>query len=791
MKNLIGRLSGSLCVAGILCCAQGIWAADKASSDISYLRNYNVEWTTPSDDAWGSMPLSGKYGAGANVWVQDGSLWMYLAHNYAYDEEGHLLKLGALRLTPSNGALTDLADFSQLLDLQTGSISVKAMAKNGADFQARIWFSGENLVVECQSKTKQTLDVSFASWRDVTRDSMHIDMGKRIYIVRADHVAMTDGAISWYHDNAEYPSGITGELAKQKIDPASVCNPAKDNVFGGAVVCTGGLTPLTAREKVNWQTWTGAAWNARTVTANAHTFVVTLRAGNRLNPSGWAAEGRALLHKPALKKAWKENQNRWNEFWNRSHVYVNQGVAHADSAWTVGRNYQLFRYMLATNQGGKLPLLFNGGIFTTDNHNHIKGNNNWEIKSRDRVDPSSPDLRHWLFCGFMAQNQRWLGWPAILAGDADLLEPSNAFYRMHAASAASRAKVLGANGMVYPEALQVWGLTWYPTETGQCGAHHLKFAFAMMLENAWMALHGHTTLGKDIRKDLDWIKGVVRFYDSYYRKRTKEFCTSELIKGNILNIFPANSIELLVGAQNPTEVVAGLLRISDALTQLPDSLVSPEEKTYFSNVIKTLPEIATGTTENKPVVLPAKSYMKEYNLWELPEFYAAWPYRIYSVCHPGTTQIMQNTWDLLPEYRRKFVTRDFSWMPVVVNMAAIGNTGEASRRLLDKLGNFTPQSRFPAFFGPGHDWVPDHNWGCSGMVGLQEMLLAANPYGDGKIYLLPAWPVKWNVDFKLHAPQHTTVEVCVKEGKVVKLKVFPESRKKDIVLNPEFVLVDK
>ena len=77
------------------------------------------------------------------------------------------------------------------------------------------------------------------------------------------------------------------------------------------------------------------------------------------------------------------------------------------------------------------------------------------------------------------------------------------------------------------------------------------------------------------------------------------------------------------------------------------------------------------------------------------------------------------------------------------------------------------------------------------MVGLQEMLLAANPYGDGKIYLLPAWPVKWNVDFKLHAPQHTTVEVCVKEGKVVKLKVFPESRKKDIVLNPDFVLVDK
>ena len=105
---------------------------------------------------------------------------------------------------------------------------------------------------------------------------------------------------------------------------------------------------------------------------------------------------------------------------------------------------------------------------------------------------------------------------------------------------------------------------------------------------------------------------------------------------------------------------------------------------------------------------------------------------------PGTAQIAQNTWDLLPQHRKEKVTRDYSWMPVAVNMAALGNTPEASRRIIDKLSNTTaPQARFPAFFGPGHDWVPDHNWGGSGMVGLQEMLMAADPYGDGKIYLLP------------------------------------------------------
>jgi hypothetical protein len=392
-----------------------------------------------------------------------------------------------------------------------------------------------------------------------------------------------------------------------------------------------------------------------------------------------------------------------------------------------------------------------------------------------------------MFCGFMAQNQRWLGWPAILAGDTDLLEASNGFYRMHAGSAGARARGLGAEGVVYPEAIGVWGLTWWPIPTGQCGAPHLRYAFAMMLENAWMALHGHTTLGKDLSADIGWIKDSVRFFDSYYRKETKRLTGSELGPDGKLRIFPANSIELLIGAENPIEVVAALRRLSDALTKLETALVSPAEKTYFANLLALLPELPTGEKNGVPVLLPAKSYEKYYNKWELPELYAAWPYRIHSVTRPGTAAIAQATWDNLSRDRAEKVTRDYSWMPVVVNMAAIGNTPEAARRVIDKLSNTAaPQARFPAFFGPGHDWVPDHNWGGSGMTALQEMLLAADPYGDGKIHLLPAWPKEWDVDFKLHAPQQTIVEASLKNGKVAALKVTPGSRRKDVVLNTAF-----
>jgi hypothetical protein len=50
--------------------------------------------------------------------------------------------------------------------------------------------------------------------------------------------------------------------------------------------------------------------------------------------------------------------------------------------------------------------------------------------------------------------------------------------------------------------------------------------------------------------------------------------------------------------------------------------------------------------------------------------------------------------------------------------------------------NFVPQARFPAFFGPGHDWMSDHKWGGSGMVSMQEMLLAPEPGPTGKLHLL-------------------------------------------------------
>jgi hypothetical protein len=325
-----------------------------------------------------------------------------------------------------------------------------------------------------------------------------------------------------------------------------------------------------------------------------------------------------------------------------------------------------------------------------------------------------------------------------LAGDADLLEPLSSLYRMHRNSAAARARALGAEGVIYPEPLKVWGLSMHADNHRLCSEEHLNHTFAMMLENGWIALHGYSTLGTDIRRDLPWIQGMVRFFDTFFRQETKKRTGREPDPDGKLCIYPANCIEYAWDAKNPVETVAALRRITDALTKLPGDLISDKGRTYFSKILAILPDLPLGEREGRRILLPAESIRNEYNTWELPELYAAWPYRLYYLTRPGTAEVAQNTWDLLRGYRAEEVRQDYSWMPVAVNMAALGNAGEAGHRILDKLGNFNKQTRFPTFFGPGHDWLPDHNWCGSGMVGLQEMLMSADPFGDGKIYLLPA-----------------------------------------------------
>jgi len=84
-------------------------------------------------------------------------------------------------------------------------------------------------------------------------------------------------------------------------------------------------------------------------------------------------------------------------------------------------------------------------------------------------------------------------------------------------------------------------------------------------------------------------------------------------------------------------------------------------------------------------------------------------------------------------------------------------------------------------WGPNYDWTPDQCHGSVAMIALQRMLVQ---YEGDDIYLLPAWPKDWDVAFKLHAPQNTSIEGKVENGKITTLQVSPERRKIDLIPRP-------
>lgn len=158
---------------------------------------------------------------------------------------------------------------------------------------------------------------------------------------------------------------------------------------------------------------------------------------------------------------------------------------------------------------------------------------------------------------------------------------------------------------------------------------------------------------------------------------------------------------------------------------------------------------------------------------KLGRFYPLFPFNQFQL-GDEEIQYFKNAYEKAPAFRKGKV---ISWHQDGIQFARMGMTEEAADYNTKKLQD--SQRRFPTFWGPGHDWVPDHNWGGSGMIGLQEMLMQTF---DDKILLFPAWPKEWDVDFKMHAPHNTTIEVRLKDGEIEKLVVNPTEREKDVIV---------
>ncbi len=751
---------------------------------------YNVYWNSQSNNSSESMPLGGG-DVGCNVWVENGDILFYLSRSGTFDENNQFLKLGRVRLRlEPNIFLKKDCQFSQELKLHDGFIQIQGKTSE-KDVTINLWVDVFKPIVNIDINSSEKIKVTtfYENWRFEDRP---MPMNERSACFSysgypgevttfSDKISYNQNGVLWYHRNRSDKLVFDFCVEQQGLSDKKeqLINPQKNLTFGGLIKGKGMFPGKEGKgEYVNtpYRYWTIESEEA----AKSHEIQVVMHTAQAESDKQWKED----LLSSNRQVNWKKTKEWWHQFWERSHVFINtKENNHSDKAWQVGRNYHLFRYQLGCNAYGKYPTKFNGGLFTYDPV---------FVKQGTKPNMGTPDYRSWGGGSHTAQNQRLVYWPMLKSGDFDMMIPQFDFYRNSLSNVEIATQVYwGHKGCGFTEHPETFGLpaaaTWgfdsgvrerpKDMEPGVLANRYVNHHYANQLEFSFMMLEYYRFSEKDILAYLPFIKSSLRFFDEHYQYRNKQQTGQALDPNGKLVFYPSTAAEMYKIARNPVDVISGLKTIIPRMLGLPEQYVSDTDKAYYRAYLQRIPDIAYDNKAGHEVIKPAESWEYVANM-EIPELYPVFPYGIFSL-EKGNTKVAENTF----YYGESNEKRNFTdcWSQVGIFASRLGLTNEASQLVVDKLAD-APR-RFPTFWGPGPDWVPDTDHGGAGMINLQEMLLQT--VGD-KIYLLPAWPTNWDVDFKLIAPGNTTIECKVENGKISQLQITPKNRIKNLVIASKF-----
>lgn len=748
----------------------------------SPIDSYNIKWTTQSKNSSESMPCGGG-DIGLNVWVEKGDLLFYISKSGAFEENNVFPKFGRVRVklfpNPFDGG-----DFVQELKLHDGYVLVEGTKKN-LHVKVKIWVDVFNPVIHVSTESNHDIKMEsvFESWRtnnlewtnpSQTWASLAYRDAPIKATIFADSIQYDNNSILFYHRNRN-KTLFDVTVKQQGLDSIKnkLWNPLENLTFGGKVLGENMKPAGTTKGRYADTDFQG--WKLLSIhPAKKHELKIILQVDNSKSIDSWKTslshiEKNEDVHNP---DAQKKSIQWWNDYWNRSFIFINP--SHPDTLskeWQVGRNYQLFRYQLGCNAYGTYPTKFNGGLFTFD-PSYV-----------DKNLPFTPDHRNWGGGTFTAQNQRLVYYPMFKSGDFDMLPSQLNFYMQALNNAEKRTELYwGHKGASFTEQLEQFGLplaTSYGWNRPKDFPHGLEYNYWLeylwdtQLEFCYMMLDVHRFTQQDISTYIPFIESCLTFFDEHYQREALSRGRQALDGSGKLILYPGSGAETYKMAYNSTSTIAGLKTVLKRLTELPENYLPTEKRKHWQEMFKRIPEIAFRDKEGHKTISPAWTWAR-INNQEIPQLYPVFPYGMYGVGLPNL-DVAINTWKYGTDVpiQKNYI----SWHQDAIFCARLGLVEEASALTIKKLQD--AERRFPTFWGPGHDWVPDHNWGGSGMIGLQEMLMQTV---DSTIYMFPAWPKEWDVTFKLHAPYNTIVEGSLKNGKLENLQVSPKERRKDLTI---------
>ena len=720
------------------------------------------------------MPCGGG-DIGMNVWVEKGDLLVYFSRSGTFDENNTMLKLGRLRLQLDQPI--DSVDFMQVLRLPEGRVQVQAGLGDNY-VEVLIWADVFKPVIhiDTYSSKARKLQVFYESWRHEDRTLRKNESFGNSYKwappkglqMKADQIEARGGKVFFRHQNpAQTIFDVT--VAQQGMETLkdSLDNPLAGLTFGGMLYGRGFCFKDTLSGQYqqspykSWQLQSCRKRRHHRLHVALHTQQYDTSLSDKQIEKSWKRSLRKLKSSVKEKADEEKNLAWWLDFWNRSYICINpytpvhQMDSAAYEAWKVGRNYQLFRYQLACNAYGTYPTKFNGGLFTFDPG----------FVNEKRA--FSPDFRNWGGGTFTAQNQRLVYFPMLKSGDVDMMRPQFDYYKNLLNNTEWRSRHYWYHGgACFTEQMENFGLpnpseySWKRPEGFDPGMEYnkwLEYQWDTVLEFCFMILEAKRYAGIDVEAYYPLIESSLRFFEEHYEYLALQRGEPVLDENGKMNFYPGSACETYKMAKNASSTLAALHVLSEAFAK---ENISEEAKTHWQAFKAKLPALPVRTQKGKEMLAPAESW-ERINNTEAPQLYAVWPWRMYRMDSPAADKNRAVNTYLYDEDVQQFRTY-VGWKQYNIFAACLGLTDDAKHLTLLKFQD--SQHRFPSFWGPGFDWTPDHNWGGSAMIGLQEMLLQEK--FDGSLAICPSWPKDWDVHFKLHAPGQTVVEAQWYQGQL-------------------------
>ncbi len=737
-----------LSVSSVFMCAGGAQKRQLPTDVLRQLSSYNVTWHTLSTTgSLESMPI-GNGDITANVWVEaDGDLMIYIGKSDTWSEATRLLKVGRVRVSITPNPFISSAPYTQTFNLVNGEILISA-GEHKKRTDMRIWVDANSPVINIETSSMHPVTVTCTSEnmrpeaRTFTGGGAHPLASSFRGLMdspvppaeSADVFVSSADRVEWYHRNiTSFYSTIlerqnVGELVSKYPDPY-IGRTFGASVFGEGMRAVNDSTLSTVEPVRN------SCVRIAALTSQCESVGVWEQAMDGIVKSAKAV---------SVRTAYREHCAWWDAFWNRSWIFLSGD----DNARTVTEAYLLQRYMIACQSRGAYPVKFNGGTLTFD----YKGNNG--------------DYRNW-GPGYWYQNCRLYYWPLTASGDYEMKRPwFDMYMAMLPLQCDVTRKYYGHDGAFFPETLNFFGLyiqdDWGWNNNGTASQtrwirYHYEGALEMLAE---MLDYYDYTRDESFASEyiVPFATQVVRFFDRHWPTVNNQY-----------RFIPANALEQYWDCLNPIDYIAGLTHDIRHLMALPQSLANDSLREEWNSILSRLPQIPKSPGGER--LLPAEEYGDDRN-FENPQCYAIFPFRLYG---PGRMEpdVAERTFDA-----RIFKVSN-CWSQCAIQAALLGRDEMMPDMLMRNASARDAEIRFPAFWKPGSDYVPDLDNGGVLALALQYMLLDNL---DDSIVLLQAMPENWSVDFKLHAHDRTTVRAKA-DGKAVKmLDVYPSSRLKDVVI---------